>query len=259
MTRKPDSHSQSMLKIANKCLREYKLNFIDNIKPERVDSSALQFGTACHTAMQAILEGGNGLEVFSLYWASVKEKPLQYYKFNWEALKNIGEVLLTRFERLHAKNFKIAHPMEVRLYGDINGQKVEGTPDFIGEYKGIPSLVDFKTAKAPYSKHSIEISEQLHLYAYLAKQCLNYEVEQIVYVVLSKNPIRIQVLEKKLAETNHNDIILNIGTQLEELSARIKFPQNLNSCLAGNYKCSYWEYCHGNERRRDSGDTGKGK
>ena len=243
-----NSHSYSMVSVANKCLRLYKLQFIDKHPFAKEESSALDFGTAVHSALQATLEGGNGEEVFHVFWESVKDKDMKFFRHSWDDLSQIGSQLVGRFGRLHAKNFKIKRPMEQRLFGELGGYNIEGTPDFIGEYKGVPSIVDFKTSSQVYTPDKLVVSDQLHLYRHLVKQQLGYDAKQLVYLVLNKHPVRIQSLVTEVDENQHKEVLENIRVQIEELEKRSIWPQNKQSCLVGGkYRCSAWDVCHGSK------------
>jgi len=246
-----DSHSFSMVTTANRCLRLYKLNFIDKLRTFPPNSSALEFGTAMHAALQAELEGGDSDEVFRILWDLAKPKPLVYYGLSWEFLNDTGEVFLARFRRLHKKNFEIGTPMEQRIFGTLGPHKVEGTPDFVGLYKGVPSMIDFKTASKQYHKDRITVSDQLHLYRHLVKQQLGYDAKQLVYFVMIKKQQRIQVITQMIDEEEHQEILSNIENQIKELETRTVFHQNKDACLmAGSYPCDFWEKCHGKKGKK---------
>ena len=243
------AQSYSMISTAYKCHRMYKLQHIDKIREEGPGSSALEFGTAMHTALQASLEGANSLDVFNLYWNLVKDKDVKYFRHNWQMLADMAETFLARFERLHAKHFEIERPMEQRLYGTLNGFKVEGTPDFVGKYKGIPSILDFKTSAIAYTKDRIVCNEQMHMYAHLAKQQLDYKPKQIVYIVFAKDSTRIQTQVRELKTEEHKGMLDNITKMCEDIKQRTVWPMNRNSCLAkGVYRCSFWDHCYGDNK-----------
>ena len=246
---KDEGQSYSVISTAYKCPRLYKLVHIDKIKTEQPASSALEFGSCFHAAIQAILEGADGMDVFRTYWDSVKDKDMIYYRHNWDMLNEIGEVLLTRFARLHAKNYKIVHPMEERLFSKIGGYKLAGTPDFVGDYKGVPSIVDFKTSADAFVKDRIICNEQMPLYAYLAEKELGFKAKQLVYQVFTKQNPRIQTIVHPIVEGEHQKMLDNITLMCETLDKATVFPMNRNSCLsAGRYKCQMWEQCYGEKK-----------
>lgn len=243
------SHSYSIISTAYKCHRMYKLKHIDGLKPDEKPSAALYFGTAMHAGLHAILEGdGNGAEEFSMAWNAIQaETGVEYYRDSFEYLQKAGETFLEKFRKYYAKDFVPTHPMETRLFGQLGDYKVEGTPDFIGTYKGVPSIVDWKTSKEPYTKDRIVCNEQMHLYAELANQVYGFKPKQIVYVVFCKDKMSIQrPLIQPLDKKRHKAMLDNIQAMCKDLETRTEFPMNRNSCLYnGKYRCGFWKQCYG--------------
>lgn len=225
----------------------YKYLYIDKLAREEKESGDLKFGTAIHLGLEVILsKQGNGLDDFNLFWDLEKNKDNQYSRNDWAALKEQGEKLLTRFERLHAKKFKPV-AQEQLLKGQFGSIKLFGTPDFIGEYEGVPSVIDFKTAGYRYEEQKLVLSEQLYLYAFLAKQVLGYDVKQLVYKVFIKgNEPSIQTLKVDLDPLVMIKILDNIHLQALELDQKEKhntFTKNPVNCSGG--KCAFPERCYG--------------
>jgi hypothetical protein len=239
--------SYSIIQSAYRCLKHYKLLYVDKLKPPVDPSADMAFGTAIHAGVQAILEGANGLEVFNLFWSSIKEQPHRFGRNSWEELKEQGEVLLSRFERLHAKKFKI-FKMEERIYtkmGDIN---LEGTPDFVGEFNGVPSIVDFKTAGYAYEADKLVCNEQMPLYAWMAEKEWGYKAEQYVYLVFVKGrDPRIQTLTLPIDRAAQDRTLTNIAAVCQKLEKETVFTENRASCLMGTQRCEFWDVCHGSK------------
>jgi len=206
-----NSYSYSQLQAAYRCNRYFKLLYVDKLKPTITSKSAdLVFGSAVHFSLENYLKDGDDpVESFKAYWTP--ETPnLEYGRHNQACLESNAEALLPRFVRLHAKKFTV-HQTEERLFGTLReGSKVrlEGTPDLLGDYEGIPSVVDFKTAGYRYPKEKIFLNEQMFLYAHLARQ-QGYPVKQLVHIVFIKgNTPSIQTLTLEIEETHlHNCII----------------------------------------------------
>jgi hypothetical protein len=236
----------SALNAAQRCLQLYKYQYLDKLPQPAPESGDMAFGTAMHAGVQALLENADGISVFTLYWDSEKDKDLAYGRFKWVELREIGIKLLTRFERLHKKKFKPVS-IETRLYSHLGGYRVEGTPDFIGYVDEAPSVVDFKTSGSVYNKDKIVCSEQMYLYAYMAKQELQFPATQLVYYVFCKAEERIQVITYELTEEKLKAMLNNIVMQCDELVNRKAFPKNRNSCLMGSIKCPYWSECYGSK------------
>src|ERR1700722_9305475 len=88
------------------CPMGYKRKYIDKI-PDLERSSALEYGTAIHTAIKTHFEGGDGLEVFKLFWDSLKNTEMKYWRHDWFDLRNIAVAsFLPNFFRLHSKKYK---------------------------------------------------------------------------------------------------------------------------------------------------------
>lgn len=245
------SFSYSALTTAYKCNQLYKYLFIDKLDPKKPKSGDMAFGTAIHLGVEAILtQGVDSVGLFDLYWNIEKTRGNRYGRYTWENLREQGHVFLTRFERLHAKKFVVME-MEQRLYGSLSDIKIEGTPDFIGDYQGKKTIVDFKTSGTRYSKSKGRTSEQLFLYAELARQNYGFLAEQILYVVFIKgtNP-SIQFVSERVTETKINLVKANVALQAQELTTKIdtsKFTRNYANCIYGETKCDFFEVCHGAE------------
>lgn len=237
----------SKLSVASECARKYKFQFIDKIAVPGAKSADIEFGQAMHLGLDAYLNGENGSLTFKVYWDSMRDSPMQYTRFKWHELYSIGMKLLSRFEARHLPHLKVAHN-EQRLHGKIGQYAFEGTPDFIGTYKGVPTILDFKTSKDAYPVDKILVEEQLYGYAHLAKQILGFDATQIGYMVFCKTEARIQTSSKiDLTQHKLDDMISNIEIQIKELEARKEYPANRKSCLKGAFKCAYWNHCYGGE------------
>lgn len=236
----------SKLKDFDRCPRYYKLKHIDGVPVPEEKSADLSFGTAIHAALNYHLETGeSGVSVFERFWDLAAAEGLEYGRYKHAELHAIADILLQRFERLHSKHFK-PHMMEERLYH----RGLEGTPDFVGEYKGVKSVVDFKTSAQRYHPLRIRSDDQLPLYAWLAREApgerCGYHAEQIVYVVLIKDlkAPSIQVLTAPMSEQLALKAASLAGDKCDDILAS-NFTPNSSSCIVGTRVCPYWEHCHG--------------
>lgn len=225
------------------CPRLYKLKHIDKVPQPVLPSGDLEFGTAMHLSLNTMLSGGAGLSIFSTYWESIKDKPIQYGRFDWAQHKDIAERLLTRFEKLHKKHFEPVS-MEERISMRVGEHRIEGTPDFVGKYRGVPSIVDFKTSGSKYDKRKIYCDEQMPLYAELAKRVHGFEAKQLVYVVFIKGEVSIQTLTRELTGTERTSIVQNVVETCDDLAARKAWPRNPDGCLKYG-GCPYFKHCYG--------------
>lgn len=210
----------------------------------------MKFGTAIHMGVEAILTGNKGyIELFELFWGLEQTRNNNYGRFGWEALREQGITLLTRFNRLHKKKFEVFE-MEQRLYGSIDDIKVEGTPDLLGLYEGKKTVVDFKTSGFKYDKAKILASEQLHLYAYLAEQSGRFQPEQVAYVVFVKGPepsIQCKGLITPIDRGRISTILANVRQQAKDIEFKIAnntFTRNFANCVGYGQKCSFYGECY---------------
>lgn len=240
-----NSFNYSAIDTAYRCNKLYQYIYVDKLKTNEPESGDILFGTGIHAAIQACLEGGNGVETFSIYWNSIKSSNVSYGRYSWDALSSQAITLIARFERLHAKKFKIFE-METRLYGSLpNGIKIEGTPDFLGDFEGVPSIVDFKTSGNRYPKEKIECSDQLMLYSALASQARDYTAHQVVYCVLIKATTPdIQIIKAPLLQSELAKRISNIQDICNELKSKQVFTQNFSQCMAFGRRCAFYDKCH---------------
>lgn len=229
------------------CLRKYQLCYIDKIVPEAPESGDLAFGSALHSALNGILTGENGEELFSIYWDSYETKELTYGRFKWKELKDLGLNFCSKFARLQAPKYKVQQA-EVRLYGEYKGIKLEGTFDFLGEYNGRTSLRDFKTAGYNYDKAKAHTALQLNLYAFLATSTDNIrssELNTLGYTVFNKGTGSIQDLTWDFDEKVMYSMLDDMVAYCASIDSRQSYPKNPNSCLMGSLKCQYFDNCWG--------------
>ena len=239
------SYSYSMLSTALRCNRLYQYLYIDKLKPDEPESLSLHFGTAIHAGINSLLEGGDGA-AYRAYWASVADKSFAIARHSYDDLGQMGDVFIDRFTRLHLKHLK-AHSTETRLYHETDPTlKLEGTPDFVGDYKGKLSVLDFKTSATRYPDDKVTASDQLMLYAFLAQQSLNIKIEQLGYMVFikTKEPsIQVQIIDLDQEELAHR--IQNILLQCRQLSEQDQpMVQNHNACFDYGHKCAFFDRCH---------------
>ncbi len=239
----PRSYNFSGIKTALRCHRLYKYLYIDKLTPEKGPTGDLLFGSAMHAAMEAAFTGDDALSAFNTYWEYVGTKTPDFGRLGYEALQDVGQTLVPRFVNDHVPKFT-PKSVETRLYGVLSDVKVEGTPDFVGLYDGVPSIVDFKTSGQPYDKGKIRVDEQMYLYAHLARTELKYDVQQLVYKVFIKSTKRIQTLVHPLDEAEYQDILASILEHCRDLEKRQSWPANRGGCLAYGGRCEFFNKCY---------------
>lgn len=161
-------------------------------EPETGSESAdLAFGSAMHSAINDTLTGGNGTDVFKIYWDSYADKPLTFSRFKHHELDDIGHKLVARFAKKYAPLLRL-EVAEQRLYAEFNGIQLEGTMDFYGGFDGKRSLLDWKTAAYAYPAEKRLTALQPRLYSFLAMANGFKDPEQEGYVVFNKGTSTIQ-------------------------------------------------------------------
>lgn len=242
MSERRDGYYYSMLRDYLSCPELYVGKHIEkSVKTE--PSLDMEFGTALHMGLEYALKGEDGKVFFDSYWETIKDLPLKRFKFDWKCLEYNGHIFLDRFARLHASKFKPVY-QEERIYTDLGGKKVEGTPDMLGEYEGVPSIIDFKTTATKYEKEKIICEEQLSFYSALAMKALNYVPRQKVYVVFNKDfkAPSISILKTELTEENISSTVSNMMSVIEQIESK-RFYRNTNNCVRGKIVCESFERC----------------
>jgi hypothetical protein len=190
------------------CPANYKRRYIDGEKDVE-ESSALHGGTALHLAIKTHFEGGSAEETYLMYWDSLKDTPMIYYRHDWNELRNLGINWLKNFVKTHAKkftDFKMEEYCEAPLFFDDvydNGEiLLGGTFDMCGLYDGILTMTDWKTSGAPYKENKIIKNPQMYLYSHMYRYKYGQLPKQIQYKTFCKNTGSIQTLQKELTEEN---------------------------------------------------------
>lgn len=238
-----NSWSYSVHSSAVSCLRKYKLCYIDKLAPD-YESGDLVFGSALHSAINGTLTGDNGNEIFELYWSTYAEKDLKYGRFKWEELNQLGRGFCTKFSKLHAPKYKLEFAEE-RLYGEYRGVKLEGTLDFLGDYAGERSLRDFKTSGYNYAEEKKDTALQLNLYTYLAITNGKAAPKTLGYTVFNKGTGSIQQMTWEFDEKIMYSMLDDLVDYCTLVGSSRTYPKNLNSCIMGSQRCSYYNQCHG--------------
>jgi len=237
------SWSYSMYSTAIQCLQKYKLIYIDQVVPEAPLSGDLAFGSALHSSLNSIIKGEDGEQIFEIYWDSYQGKELEYGRFKWKELREIGLNFCSKFSRLHASKYKM-EMAEKRLYSEYKGVKLEGTPDFLGSYNGRISLRDFKTSGYNYAKEKAHVALQLNLYAYLSLSTGETKsIDTLGYTVFNKGSGSIQDLTWDFDEAIMYSMLDDLVAYCATFDNRQSFPKNPNACVQGTMKCPFFEQC----------------
>lgn len=240
---KDHSFSYSQLSTALRCNKLWQYLFIDKLGQE--SSMDMDFGTSLHCGLNEVLEGGSG-DSFMSCWESYDHSTwAKKGRYSYQELAEMGQTFISRFKRLHAPHLKLTYG-EKRLHGfSPNGVRLEGTPDFVGVYRGLTTVEDFKTASSRYPEGKAAASDQLYLYAYLVQQAYGIKVEQLGYRVFikAKEP-SIQMQHMPLDQEILAQRILNIEAHCKKLSQNESNLPNYNACFDYNRPCIYFSLCH---------------
>jgi hypothetical protein len=243
---KMTSWSYSAFSTAVQCLQKFQLCYVDQVAPD-YESGDMAFGSALHSAINAILQGEDGAQVFNIYWRSYEGKEhVSYGRYNWVQLLELGEVFASKFARLHAKHYQLERA-EVRLYSEYRGVQLEGTFDFYGQHYGKRSLRDFKTSAYNYAKERGDMALQLYLYTFLARSNGMAAPETLGYTVFNKSLGSIQDLTWDFSEKKMIEALDGLVDYCTLLGNTAKYPKNLNNCMIGTNRCQYYSRCHTKE------------
>ena len=240
------SWSFSAYSSAVRCLRLFKYAYIDKIRAEVPEQDSLVFGSAIHSAINAVLTGQDGAAVFEMYWMSYKDKDVTYGRHGWSDLAKMGAEFIRKFQKMHAPKYQLTFA-EQRLYGEYKGVKFDGQPDFFGYYDGKRSNRDFKTAGYNYKPEKADTALQLYLYSYLGLVNGHGLPETLGYTVFSKGTGSIQDLTWDFSEQKMYQALDSLVDYCNVIGTQTTYPQNFNACLDFNKKCDHFAICHPKE------------
>lgn len=232
----------------NKCPKYYELKHLVGMDDGGDKSGDMFFGSALHLAIQDLFEGGDGQTVFDVWWETASKKELEYSRYKHDELAEFGKEFIELFKPKMAL-FKPAH-LERKMQMPLTPEYgFSGTVDFLGEFKGVPSVVDWKTSAMPYTGYKIRCNEQMYGYASLAAHEMGYQAQQAVYVVFikdHKNP-RIQVKIVPLTQEKVTKKLDNIKAICHDIHNRTTYHKNSSQCVIGSRVCRFFNTCHGDE------------
>jgi PD-(D/E)XK nuclease superfamily len=228
-----------------KCQAYYDIKHNQGIPDGSDKSGDMSFGTSIHGALEQAhqVDGCDAVEFFKTHWGS-RPKDLEYGRLKGDALMDIGVALVQIYIEEHKKHFIPTH-LEQKMLLDYNGYTVGGTADGVGLYRGVPSIIDYKTSSMPYDNYKIYSNPQMYLYAYLARETLKVDIKQLVYIVLIKdikNP-RIQVKKVDVSPDILETKFKEFAAICNEVSTKGTFHKNPLSCMNYNRVCPYFERC----------------
>lgn len=220
------------------CPKKYEFEYVKELKSLN-KSIDLEFGTTIHTAIECAFEGLNPVAVFRNEWLKLENEEMKKGKYSFSSLLEMGERFMSNFEERHLKHLEPLY-LEKEFQFDNEGTQFSGTIDFVGHYKGVPSIVDWKTSDKAYDKIKIDSFLQLYIYSLASETCFGFLPEQIVYFVFVKSEApRIQALVKKIDKDLlrfHNKNAIEIVRNID----RGVFYKNYNHCGFCDFKKECW-------------------
>jgi len=233
---KPLSYSQ--ISLYQSCPLQYKLQYIDGLKPE--DKWYFSFGSTLHLCAQ--------------YFFKVKVPPppsldelLQFYENNWlsggyesteqeENYRAYGRDILSRFWEIHYADFKMPVAVERLFYIDIEGVKLRGYFDRVDKLdSGGLSIVDYKTNQELFTKDDLERNLQLTLYQLAAEQTWQLPVEKLTLYHLRSNTPCTCAARDEIRLEEAKQLVLTVAENIADK----RFPAIENRYCP----CDFAEYC----------------
>lgn len=246
--------SNSQIDLYRACPRKFKRNVIDGVKPIEEPSQALEYGTALHAGLEAIVTGLDGLYVFNSMIKAAKSFVTPRDKAKY---LEMGDAHLRKFKKFHLKDFTDI-VSEKRLFTTIDGNELAGTPDLVCKYKGKVSVVDFKTSYAAYKRDVIYTLPQMKMYALMLRQ-FGIPVEQLVYLVFVKSgEYSIQTpLVRSISDEEINQFSEDLSNEIRDISNDKTYRKNPQACHTYGRLCPYAQECFPAIARGEDSDDGE--
>lgn len=266
------------------CGYKYYLHYVLRYRSSS-QSSALCFGNALDLALNDMLAGSQLYhEIFDSEWSKYSTVTIDYYKSdldvdllteeerelplaqqNFLSLKYKGHKLLEAYCREILPRIKkvISIQDEITILGyDDDGNETEdsiyGKLDLIamieldsGEI--VNALLDNKTTSEAYSKNSVQIKDQLALYATGFS-----DIEWFGYLTLNKKNYKTQVIVDKIPEEKKQEVLTKFVTTLDKIKNN-SFEKNKKSCYSFGRRCEFWTHCYQGYFSPDIYEETKGK
>jgi putative RecB family exonuclease len=233
---KPLSYSQ--ISLYQSCPLQYKLQYIDGLKPK--DKWYFSFGSTLHLCTR--------------YFFRVKVPPppslqelLQFYEANWigrgyesaeeEAnYRTYGREILSEFWEIHSADFKMPVAVERMFYVDIEGVKLRGIFDRVDKLEnGRLAIVDYKTNRELFTKDDLEGNLQLTLYQLAAEQVWQLPVDMLTLYHLRSNTSCSCAARDERQVEEAGQLVLAVVKNISEG----RFP-----AIEGQYcPCDFAEHC----------------
>ena len=157
----------TLLKINSKKGIEIWRYKIGDKEADRISKNSMTSGTIMHKYCEHYLKNENFNILHSKYF---EKDPYVLYNNLKPELNKIDNISLQ-------ETFMFSKELEVC-----------GTADVIGEYDGVPSVIDFKNSRKPkYPSQCKNYFQQLYAYGVMAKECYGIDIKQGVVLMANWN------------------------------------------------------------------------
>lgn len=189
------------------CARKYLFRYVLRL-PAEFKSSALAFGSAVHSALQAFhekrLEGitpppDEILDVFRIDWAAEEAGDLRFKDGEDAAsLRALGEALVRLYVTEHpdlqvrAAEWPFEVPLADPATGEVFGPELRGKFDLLLDGD---RLVEIKTAARAYDDAKLRINVQFSAYAYAYRSMFKADPKVSVVALLKQKKPRLDRYE----------------------------------------------------------------
>lgn len=196
----------------------------------------MEWGTVMHKVIEDyLLEDVDPVPAFTLQWSLlVNSTPLSRGRYSPEELSIIANTILKKF-KAKRKNFGTDMMLETELKFTVSGVDFKGKVDYMGMYNDEPTLLDFKTTATRYDITSAQLSNQLALYAYGAKDVLDYHPKLVAFFPMVKSTESIQNLVTANVTnswlTKRLDEVMMCVEMVEYAIAKNRWPSNRANCF----------------------------
>lgn len=255
------------------CGYKYFLHYMLKLRSQD-EKSPLIFGDAIDTGLNSMLSVRNleiGKRDFLLKWNEAKKKTVKFSKSDyeehlvpnikgtneekaWESLKEKGIIILEEyFEQIMPKIKKVEEVQLNKFIPNGHGDALNIKTDFICTWEdGRRILFDNKTSSVKYDDNAVKESKQLATYYEMLKE--DYKIDACGYIVIPKkiNKKKLPRIEIKVIIDNiPEETIASTFKEYDQVLHNVKtaqFPKNEQSCFSKYGKCTYYDYCHKNDK-----------
>lgn len=212
-------YSFSRLSTHKQCPRKFKYNYIDKVKPEKTDMTALFKGGAVHSILEHYPE--QTTHKLAPKYQHIADKFIQ---------SNMGDKYLSH-DSIREFDFGLLSDLTPTKYSDKNAI-FRGSVDYICTIDNVINLIDYKTGK--YKEQKWQVYDQLMFYAiYFFYRYPSVNEVRISYVYVEHELENDLVLKREHLE-QYTSELFDLINNVETDETFIKKPTRL--CEWCNFK-----------------------